>query len=482
MTEDASKKIIKPSMARHWDPDDREFLPAALELLETPPSPVKIILLQLICCFVTLSLLWSYFGRIDIIASAQGKVQPAGAIKVIQSLETARVRGINVQNGMKVKKGELLIQLDEEEIKAELEAQELAMHAFQSESVRRRAAIDVIRSGSVELPELKFDSPIPYHIRDREIQVFKADLSHMFSIRGGYKTQQDQKNAEISRIKEAIASQEKQILIAEERTNLRRQLAQMELGSRLQLLDARENLQQQLTSLAQLKGQLSESILAKESLRQEEFKAVSNFIAENSQKLADAQKQIDDTTQKVVKAKKRLEHMFIISPIEGTIQALTINTVGQVVSTGSELMRIIPANEIFEIECYVANKDIGFIKLGQEAVVKLDAFPFTQYGSIKGKVSRIASDAMPEPEAQTVEGTPGIQKRQSMFASIDRIQNLVFPVTIALDVASITVEGVSVPLSSGMTLTTEIKTGDRRILEFLFSPIVEVKSKAMGER
>ena len=175
--------------------------------------------------------------------------------------------------------------------------------------------------------------------------------------------------------------------------------------------------------------------------------------------------------------------MTITTPIEGTVQSSLINTVGQVVTTGIDLMRIVPDHSALEVEAYLPNSDIGFVAVGQPAVVKIEAFPFTRYGVIRGHVTAVARDAIPEPDANQVEGTPNKQLQSTVpTTNVQRVQNLVFPVTVKLDASTMSVDGSIVPLSPGMAATAEIKTGKRRILEYLFSPIVEVTSQAMQER
>jgi hemolysin D len=175
--------------------------------------------------------------------------------------------------------------------------------------------------------------------------------------------------------------------------------------------------------------------------------------------------------------------MTIASPIDGTVQSSSINTVGQVVTTGVELMRIVPDNSTLEVEAYLPNSDIGFVSVGQRAVVKVEAFPFTRFGVIRGHVTAVAKDAIPEPDANQVEGDPTKQLQATVpTTNVQRVQNLVFPVTVELDAGTMSVDGHIVPLSPGMAATAEIKTGKRRILEYLFSPIVEVTSQAMQER
>jgi hemolysin D len=159
-----------------------------------------------------------------------------------------------------------------------------------------------------------------------------------------------------------------------------------------------------------------------------------------------------------------------------------IANVGQVVTSGQEVMRVVPEDSTLEIEAYVMNRDIGFVNVGQEAVVKVESFPFTRYGSVKAHVIRIAKDAIPSPDASAIEGDPARASAASGFAGGERTQNLVFAVVLRPDVSSIAVDGVDQPLTSGMAVTVELKTGARRLLEYVFSPLVEVASRAMRER
>jgi hemolysin D len=211
-------------------------------------------------------------------------------------------------------------------------------------------------------------------------------------------------------------------------------------------------------------------------------KAYATFIADNAQKISDAARQAEDFAQKLVKAEARLSHMILKSPISGTVQASAVTTVGQVVTSGEEMMRIVPENTVLEIECYLPNKDIGFVKEGQEAVIKIESFPFTRYGTIAAKVIRVAHDAIPEPDANQTESNGAKPTKSTTEGGGQRTQNLVFPVTLRPERAIIDIDGTEVPLTPGMAATVEIRTGSRRILEYMFSPLTQVASEAMKER
>jgi hemolysin D len=253
-------------------------------------------------------------------------------------------------------------------------------------------------------------------------------------------------------------------------------------GARSAVIDAEETLQYHVTQLAMQKGQRDAAQANIGVLEREREKATSNFIAENAQKMSEAQRQADDWREKLVKAKLKSARTSLTSPIDGTVYGLSVNTIGQVVGGGDELMRIVPEGATLEIESYLANRDIGFVKPGQTAVVKIESFPFTRYGALSAKVTRVSSDAIPEPEAQQREGDAARLNREKTFGGGQRTQNLVFPVTLTPARTEMNIDGQSVALTSGMAVSVEIATGNRRILEYVFSPLVETAAQAMKER
>lgn len=192
------------------------------------------------------------------------------------------------------------------------------------------------------------------------------------------------------------------------------------------------------------------------------------------------QKQI---TSRLAAANQAALFLTIRSPIDGTVQLSSITLTGQVIAPSTELMRVVPEDATLEIEAFLPNKDIGFVEAGQTAIIKVEAYPFTRFGILEGKVIRVSSDAVPEPDAQQMESTIAQNARSSVpTGNVPRVQNLVFPATISLDKTELLVEGRSMSVTPGMGVTVEIKTGQRRILEYLFSPLAQISSEAMGER
>ena len=460
---------------------DLEFLPAALEIIETPPSPIRIWLLESICAICLAAIIWSYLGHVDIVAIAQGKVQPTGRVKLVQPSESGRVVEILVKNGTIVSEGQPVIALDDKETRAEVLSLTATTGALRAEIARRATAINAAQVKSFS-PATNWPKDLPDETVKRERRVLEGDLSLLSASLASLEAQRRQKEAEGVRLSNTIASQEKLLAIEEQRLSLRSELETQRLGSKLTVFDAQEALQNQRTNLAQQKGQLTEAQVALDVLERDGAKTVSTFIADNSDKLASAERKLDENVQALEKARAKAERMTLRAPVSGTVQGLSVTSIGQVVMPGEEVMRVVPDEGGYEIECYMPNKDIGFIKVGQQAVVKFEAFPFTRYGTLPGTVMRISSDAIPEPDAQARESDPARAQKSVLLGGAQRMQNLMFPVNLNLEHTTFDVDGAKLPIFNGMAVTVEIKTGNRRIIDYLFSPIVEVASKSIRER
>jgi hemolysin D len=482
-----AKKDLAPAKAplalRPFRTSDHEFLPAALEILETPPSPVRIGLLAVICAFAATALAWSYFGRLDIIATAQGKLQPTGRVKIIQPLDTGKVLASFVENGKHVSQGDVLVELDPSEGAAEVAEFATNLASYRAEALRRHVAIEAARAKQVDkAPPIAWPANIPLPIRLREERVIASDLGQLNAQVASLNAQAHQKRTERERLESTIVAQKQLVATQQERVQMRSSLFDKNAGSRADLINAIETMQYQKTALAQQVGQLAEAEANLAVIARDTEKAYETFMSDNAQKLAEAERQADDYAQKLVKSAAKLDHMTLRAPIDGTIQASSVTTVGQVVTSGEEIMRLVPEDAALEIECYLPNQDIGFVKEGQDAVVKIESFPFTRYGTINARVTRVARDAIPQPEAEQTETNAAKTTRSTNSGTAQRMQNLVFPVTLKPDTTLIGVDGTNIPLQAGMATTVEIRTGSRRILEYIFSPLVQIGSEAMKER
>jgi hemolysin D len=462
---------------------DREFLAPALEILETPASPVHLAFLWIICALVAVALLWAYFGRIDIIASAQGKFQPTGNVKVIEPLETGRVAAIYASNDTPVNAGDIVVELDRSAAEADVGAARDELASARAETLRRKAALTAGRERAFSpVPAIDWPDDVSPALRQREDRVLAADLGQLAAALASFDAQRAQKSAERDMLLETVATQKRLVATLQERVDMRTKLVVAQAGSRAAVIDATETLQYQQTQLAMQLGQLASLSTGLEVIVRDSEKAIQSFLSDDAQKLSDSERRVEDARQRTAKAEATVDHLTLRAPIAGRVQSSVIANVGQVITSGQEIMRVVPQDSKLEIQAYVANRDIGFVTVGQEAVVKVEAFPFTRYGSIKARVKRIASDAIPASDASAIEGDPTRPSNTTGFAGGERTQNLVFAVVLEPEASTISVDGVDEPLTSGMAATVELKTGARRLLEYIFSPLVEVASRAMRER
>ncbi len=474
---------------------DREFLPAAMEILETPPAPLPVAMMLTLCAFIFVALVWSFFGRLDIHAVAQGKIETSSHSKVVQPLEPGKVSTIYVENGTKVKAGNVLVEFDSSEAAADEKAASEGLASSRAEIARRTVAMSVARNipdnitngrPDQELnfnPEITWPDNTPQTLKLREAAVLAADLLQLGETLQNIGKQMAQKQATRERLNLSIGYQNKLMKTLLERVGVREESIKLSVGTKINLFDARESLEKSQSSLASDQGQLLETQAALEELSSQKRKSIAQFIADNQGKLAEAARKADETTQQLNKARAKLDRTQLRSPIDDTVQQCALTTVGQVVTTGQQLMVLIPDGDKLQVETFVNNVDIGFVKIGQAAAIKVDAFPFTRFGTLNGKVIRIAKDAIDEQDARRSQAnSTALANAGGAGGGAGQPQNFVFPVTLELQETAMKIDDAVIPLTPGMTVTAEIKTDSRRVISYLLSPISKVTSEALKER
>ncbi len=462
--------------------DDREFLPAVLEILETPTSPARIALIWIGLALFALALFWSWLAKLDIYATAPSRVELIGRSKIVQSLEPGKVRALLVANGSKVKKGQVVLELDPTDAAADRDMAAHDLEAAEAEIARRRAEIEAVLTGAPSLPKIDFPQNVAPDARLLARSVALAELSQYASSIRTYQAKLAESEAAKERLIATIASQRHLITILQKVLAMRSELAAKQVGSRLAVLEARQQLDQGLTELASDEGKLREAEAAIVSTERQTAQTQKEFVARQADKLDAAVKRRGDLEQDLVKALEKLKNTRLRAPISGTVQQLAVTTIGQVVTPARPLMVIVPTSGKMVVEALVASRDFGFIRVGQKAVIKLDAFPFMRYGALNGKVVSIAHDAVYAKEAATADAASLSKGDTWMLNAIPQIQGLAYPVYIALDRNWVEVNGRKVPLTAGMTGSIEIRTGTRRAISYLLSPLGEMASEAGHER
>ena len=448
------EKASKNSKIKGMNEHEKEFLPAVLEVTEMPPSHAARLLTYVIVAMFTVLILWSVIGKIDIIATAAGKLMPASNIKTIQTLTDSEIEEIYVQEGEYVKAGQDLIKFNQTEVIANISRIENEIEALKIAIARLQALL-------TENPQENFN-----YDRDIDAYLIKmhADL---------LKSQIIEKSARIDVLKGQIAKAEKEkdtisadlgrieklLPSVTERIEKKKILVDKKLLARLTFLEQQEeltNLQEQRNVQAKKMAETEENIeYLKKELRQylAEFdKNLMQELTENREKLASYQ-------QELVKYREALKRTVVKAPLSGYVQQLVYHTKGGVVETAKPIMNIVPENYKLEAQVMILNKDIGFVRPEQDVEIKIDSFPFTKYGTLKGKVHNISGDAVQDEKL-----------------------GLVFNARLTLSDNKIKADGQIIRLKPGMSVTAEIKTGKRRVIEYLLSPVMKYLNESMRER
>jgi hemolysin D len=240
---------------------DNEFLAPALEILESPASPVRIWFLRSICALVVISLAWAWFGRIDIIAVAQGKFQPTGRVKVIEPLVTGKVAALKVANGSLVKAGDVLVELDQSENDADYAASNAELVSVSAEIERRKKALSAIKDHKIDAKSaVVWKNDVPKDIQERENQILGAELDQLATTVASLKSQRDQRLVERDKLQDTIKMQKSLVDTLQQRVDMMQKLLNTKVGAKPAVINATESLKLQLTQLAVQEQQLSSLI------------------------------------------------------------------------------------------------------------------------------------------------------------------------------------------------------------------------------
>lgn len=421
--------LTLPDLKAH----EAEFLPAALSIQTQPVSPAGRWVARVLMLLMAVLLAWSILGHVDIIVNAQGNIIPDGHTKSISSVEVASVRTLNVKEGQVVTAGEVLIELDTRVSDSERDKSEGDRQIAWLQAERSRSLLRAIDTG--QAPELHLASQQSLAIEPHRVQDAQRHLQDQWR---DYRAKLMRLEGEVSRYRQALplATQRAQDYAELAKSN---DVSQHAWSEREQL---RMELEGQLTNA---RHQLAAVIADARKTAQEALNEANRLAASSA--------------QDVHKATVRGELLKLVSPVDGTVQQLTVHTVGGVVPAAQALMQVVPRLATVEMQAFIENKDVGFVHPGQEAQVKIDAFEYTKYGTIAGKVSHVSKDAIQ-----------------------DEKKGLIYSVRVILLQPTMSVNGQTVALSPGMSGSVEIKTGTRRVIEYVLSPLLQHGLESFHER
>ncbi|MGE5773233.1 MAG: HlyD family type I secretion periplasmic adaptor subunit [Hyphomicrobiales bacterium] len=456
--------------------EELAFLPAALEIVETPPSPIGRAIGATVILLFCAALIWAWAGTIDIVASAPGKIVPSGRTKVIQPFETGVVRSIQVQDGQAVKAGDVLIELDPTVNAAERDHLRNDLLAEQLNIARLHAAL---AGGN---PTADFAPPAeanPALISAQRQLLLNQVTEHRAKI-AALARQQAQKEAEQGTIAATIHKLETTIPVIQQRVDIRKTLMEKELGSKLTYFEILQLLVEQQEDLEVQKSHLHEAEAAAAAIRETRGQAEAEYRHKLSDDLAKAEQKANGLIQDLVKAEQKTKLQLLTAPVDGVVQQLAIHTIGGVVTPAQSLLVVVPSDSRLEIEAMVSNRDIGFVHSGQEAQIKIDTFNFTRYGLLHGQVLTVSQDAVIRDRKQDRFDDRELGTQND--TSEPKGQELNYTARISLDRTRMQIDDRMVNLSPGMATTVEIRTGSRTIASYVLSPLLRYRQETLRER
>lgn len=409
--------------------DEAEFLPGTLSIQEHPDSPTQKLTSRLLMLLVFLALLWSVFGKLDIVVNASGKIVSSSRTKSIIPVETASVKAIHVNEGQHVLAGELLIELDSSSSDTEFEKAAASAAQAKLQIGRAQSLIDAIR---------QHHAPVLAHINEvQSAQLLEANQQLQTEYLN-YTAQKDQFEASFRHYSALLP------LVTRRAADYHALLSNGDVAYHSWIEKEQERIE--------LAGKITEAKNQITALKEKTLKDTYDVLQEGNRVLSASK-------EDMIRNAQRSHLLKLTSPVDGTVQQLVAHTIGAAVPAAQPLMQIVPSDNQVEIEAFMENKDIGFVHEGQNAAVKIDAFDYSKYGSLQGVIKHVSRDAIQ-----------------------DEKRGLLYGLKVVLDKNNLVVNSKTVPLSAGMSVAVEIKTGERRVIEYVLSPLQKTSHEALNER
>lgn len=360
-------------------------------------------------------LLWSLWAELDQITRAPGEVIPTGRIQIIQSLDGGVVKQIHVQEGDRVEAGQQLVTL---------------------ESVTQRAAVDEslakvagLKSQMVRIQAELFNRPLAF---PAELNAFPDFVANQRAL---YHSRRNTLQADLATKRQML------------------ELVQRELEMNLPLVESGDVSQSEVLrmqrTVADLQGQISTQ--------------QNTYLSELQTEYARIEEELVTAEQALMQRQSSLERTQLTAPTDGIVVNVRFTTVGGVIRPGEEVLQIVPTGDELIVEGRVSPSDIAFVRVGQEASVKFDAYDASIYGSGEGHVTYVSADTLTE------ETEDGPKSYYRVHLSVDTSQMRPRP-------------GEEIDLQPGMTATVEIKTGESTVFRYLTKPILKTVDESLGER
>lgn len=394
-----------------------------------------------------LFLLWASFANVDEITRGQGRVIPSSKVQLIQSAEPSTIKEILVRTGQTVKKGQLLVRLDNTSSQSELGQLETENQRL----AQRAARLESEGSGSTACAGGNCGE------EGRLLEVRRSALQSQLA---ALNASVDQRQRDAAEARATASSLESSLRLAQQQVSMLAPLAQKNVIPQTELLTAQREVVDIQGRLAAARQSISRSEAAVREARAEVSRARFDFQQEALNERSQLTTKMAVNQETIRGAEGRVARSEIRSPARGVVNDLLVNTVGGFVNAGEQIMQIVPLGDKLLIETRVTPRDIAFLKVGDPANVKVTAYDFGIYGGLKGHVVRVSAD--------------------SIYDEVER--QAYFTIVVETDKSYLETNGRRLPITPGMMCDVEILTGKKSVLSYLLKPVLKVSGSALTER
>ncbi|MDD3466684.1 MAG: HlyD family type I secretion periplasmic adaptor subunit [Campylobacterales bacterium] len=423
-------------------------------ILSKPPRKFARVITISISVIAFIAIVFSFFASMDIVVTAQGKVIPSGKSKVIQPLEAGVVKSIKVKDGQSVKAGDVLIELDPKMTEADKQRAQNEYYLASADVSRLEAMMKGKSTVSME-------KDMPSNISTYQSSLLFGKMAEQQAKMAAADAEIMKRRADMEATASAVSQLKNSVPLVRKKYEMREELAKTGYISEAGLIDSKLEFLNMEKELAVQQNRLKESEASLKAAMMQRNQALAEFRAKAAAEMVDAIKRKETAAKELEKANVKNELQALKAPIDGVVQQLAVTTVGGVVTQAQQLMTIVPENTPLEVEAQVLNKDIGYVKVGQRVVNKVETFDFTRFGYIEGEVTWVGTDAINDQKLGPV-----------------------FPVRIRLNTKETPsiVNGNKGIIAAGMTMMSDIKVDKRRLIEYFLSPLLKYKQESMRER
>jgi hemolysin D len=455
---------MKPAASKPLSQDQLDFAPGLLSIQESPPAKLPRVVLYCVSLLFGILLIWATVAKLDVVASAEGRLIPETYVKIVQPTEAGIVQEILIREGQSVEAGQVLMRMDAKlmdadarTINGEFDLKRLVLRRIDAEMIGQQ-----MRPQADDPPALFAQVAQQQATRH---QAYTDALSQEQSILSKTKHDLQAASEVLNKLRETVPTYKRSAVAFEK-------LGEDGFYSRLAVeekqrdhIEKEQDLKAQESTVASLKS----SVVASE---RKLAQITSSYRSDLQNERVDTESQYRKLTEERGKIEHKSNLLVLKAPQKGIIKDLATHTVGTVVAPGSVLMSLVPVGEPLQAEILIKNEDVAFVHEKQRVKIKLASYPFQKYGMVDGTVSHLGPDAADPSSAAAKTGAE----------AADPSGGLRYKALVRLDVQHLQTDGQRMRLSPGMQVTVEIQQGQRTVMEYLLSPVQKAWQEAARER